>query len=256
MSLLKVVQIRSAVAARAARDLLSLRADDVWLATFPKTGSSWVRTILSILAHGDAAGLADIDRTVPALGAGTLGEPWTADVPRFVKTHQKYRPGWFARPRRTLLVTRDPRDTLASLHHMLSHRTVARFEGSLSDLVRDPRHGVAAYLAHHASWAPRATAVLRYEALREDPTGTLRDTFDALGAPVPDARIAEAVERSSLERMRAREASGGIANQDRFDAGFDFVRRGAERREAERFSEADEAYYQQLRRRAGFELYP
>ena len=248
---------RAKTAATIARDLAALRRDDVWLATFPKTGSSWVRSVVSELAHGDAASLSEIDRALPALGAGTLGEPWGGeDVPRLVKTHHAYRPLLFARPGRTLLLVRDPRDTLSSYHHMLSKRRVARFDGSLSDLARHPRFGIGAYLRHYASWAPRATAVLRYEALRADPVAAFGDAFRALGVDVAPDRLAGAVERSSLSRMRAREVREGIANDDRFDDDFAFVRQGAERAEAERFSADDEALYQRLRARAGFDLYP
>lgn len=254
---MKLLVHRARTAATIARDLAALRRDDVWLATFPKTGSSWVRTIVASLAHGDGSTLAAIDEELPALGAGTLARPWTGDpVPRLVKTHHAYRPVLFGRPSRTLLLTRDPRDTLASLHHMLSHRRIARFEGSLSDLVRHPRLGLDAYLRHHASWAPSATAVLRYEALRADPAAALGEAFAALGVAIPEARLAAAVERSSLARMRKREAEAGIANDDRFDDGFAFVRTGDRRAEAQRFSEADEALYQTLRRREGFEVYP
>lgn len=248
--------IRAAVAARTARDLLALRPDDVWLATFPKTGSSWVRSIVSALAHGEAAGLAEIDRAVPALGAGTVAEPWGGTVPRLIKTHHPYRPVLFARPRRSVLLIRDPRDTLSSYHHMLSHRRVARFEGSLAAFVRDPRFGIEAYLRHFSSWAPRATTIVRYETLRADPAPTVVALFEALGTPLSLDRAAEAVEQSSLERMKAREATSGIANETRFDDDFAFVRSGSRRAEAERFSADDEALYQRLRSEAGFDLYP
>lgn len=250
------LRIRAATAARTARDLVALRREDVWLATFPKTGSSWFRSILGHLVYEEPVPLTEIDRKVPALGAGTLGEPWASDVPRLIKTHHPYRPVLFARPERVLLLTRDPRDALASYHHMVSHRRVNRFGGTLAEFVRHPTLGLPAFLRHHASWAPRATTIVRYERLRAEPVATLAAAFADLGAPLGEARIAAAVEASSLARMRAREADTGIAHADRFDPSFSFVRSGGRRAEADRFSDADEAYYQSLRARAGFDLYP
>ena len=205
----------------------------------------------SALADGQAAPLAGLDRAVPALGAGTLAQRWTADVPRLVKTHLAYQPLLFARPQRAVLLVRDPRDALASLHHMLSRRRASRFRGSLSDLARDRRYGLAAYLRHYASWAPRATAVVRYEALTADAAGAVGALLEALGASVPAARVRAAVQQASQDRMRARAGLG-----DRFDADFAFVREGATRADAERFTADDEALYHRLRRAAGVDLYP
>lgn len=231
------------------------------LAAFPKSGSTWVRFVLCNLVslrfwNGKPLDFPLLDRTLPELGVSTLAEewPWGALLPRVVKTHQ---PAWpVLRTVPALLLVRDPRDVMVSFFHHDAAQGGPRNPGAtLSTFIRARRFGVPGWIRHTRSWRDAGATLVRYEELKADPHRAFGRVLSALGARVPEALLARALERSTLEATRAAEERGGLDPEKGFDDAFRFVRKGAVGEGREVLSDPDRAWIAARLREGGVDLY-
>lgn len=192
------------------------READVLLAWFPKTGGTWVRLMLStVLARHagvrlvnplDFEALARAAEGLPRIRAIHEDEPhWKTPEQLTVSKAQ-----W--RDRKVILLVRDPRDTLVSLHFQMTRRW------RVTDLPMDAfvfqrRGGLDTMLRYYNLWAAARAEVpalhmVRYEDLHRDPVGELSAILAFLGLnAVPASLVEEAVAENRIERMRKREAA-------------------------------------------------
>ena len=242
-----------------AQGVAGLRAEDVLLTSFPRSGNTWVRFFLCHLAdvldgRSEATGFERVNAIMPEFGRSNLLRPWShRGLVRFVKTHAPYNPVF--RGHRAVLVIRDPRDVLLSFHRYESHRLRRRVPADLAAHVRHPRFGFEGWFRHTAGWLPHATVVVRYEDLRRDDVAELTRMLAALGQRVPEAAVALAAERSRLERIREAERTGGAGQGSDFGRGFAFTPEGRSGAGRDALSEADRAVYEDLKRHHGLDLY-
>lgn len=209
----------------------ALRASDILLASFPRSGSTLLRFVVTHYALGLAGDASEVpfarlNRLAPELGASWL---WSAPLqpgaprgrfPRWVKTHRPYFWG-LARPRAVHLV-RSPLDALASYHRYWTAR-VGAAPVERGAFLRDPRRGLPRWIRHTRSWEGHADVVLRYRDLRADPARAVTEVLSAFGVDVDAQTVAEAAARSSADAVRALERSGGVAGPDRLGAGAVFA---------------------------------
>jgi estrone sulfotransferase len=233
--------------------LAGMRADDVILASFPRSGSTWVRFVLCNLIslrewNGREVDFALLNETMPALGANTLLARWPhSTIPRVVKTHKPYR--LIFRRNRCIGVIRDPRDVMVSFYHYQKDRR-RTYDGSFAEFLRDEHLGLENWFRHYRSWRDHWPLVVRYEDLRRDTLSGVRQILSVLGASLPEDIVREAIRRSSLEEVRAVEATapGSEPKNARF------ARNGGIRQWVSYFSEEDLRYYDVLLQR--FEVDP
>ena len=234
--------LRSAKAA--VRDLLlaaRLRGADGFMASFPKSGRTWLRFILAnYLNRLHALGL-DLDlRSMfglipndvldPERGVGAYAYRNRPDVPFLVMTHGGPRRLLLGR-RPVLLLLREPKDTLVSYYFHLARRNrdVAQ---DLDAYLRSDEHGTPALCRYCNDWAEgierRPGMLLGYERLRAEPDNAVAAVLDFFGIPVHPGFLDEAIEASSFEAMRRIEVAGGMPGRryDRSDQESLRVRRG------------------------------
>ncbi|NNF44172.1 MAG: hypothetical protein HKN62_14230 [Phycisphaerales bacterium] len=179
---------------------------DVVVASYPRSGNTWVRFLLYDLLTGDEPQFRAVGHGVPEIGRHRDTEAAVlADGGRILKTHEPYRPAY----RRAVYVVRDPRDVVVSEYWYQRWRNlyegpldafVDRFlRGRVNTLVRWDRH-VTGYLD-----ASIDLHLVRYAALHEDGERTLADLCRFLGLETTPAEHRRALERSAFERMRAKE---------------------------------------------------
>lgn len=216
----------TSLAIRYALGVARLRADDVLVGSFPRSGSTYLRLLTAYALLGAEAAPLDfaaLNRLMPELGAAPLRGAARAGAPRVVKTHRPWTP-LLGRPRAVWLV-RAPLDALASYHRYWTARGDA---GPLADagaFLRDRRRGLPRWIRHTRTWAPRAEHTVRYADLERDPAATLRAWLAVLGVEVSERASAAAVERSSAARVRELAPAGS----DRLADGFAFARDAPER---------------------------
>lgn len=226
----------------------------LWLASYPKSGNTWLRALLYQLLHGPLAGSDDLQRRIP--DAHKLrclprsAEPAQA-LP--IKTHWLPSTIPFAHSTAGFVyVARNPWDVVVSNfeYRLLCGmgaedpaRERARYVDQFIAHRGDPRWqrlGMGGWGEHVRGWRalmPEVTSLwLRYEDLLSDPEGEVARLCRFLRLAVDRNAVRRAVGGASFARMRAleeveiREGQSGLFAQEGFregqQAGRRFINRG------------------------------
>ncbi|MGQ9480710.1 sulfotransferase domain-containing protein [Chloroflexus sp.] len=218
--------------------------DFYYLASFPKSGNTWVRFLLANLLAGQELGLQGFGRYVPdshikgdLVYMADPGTPFNQMRPRFVKTHLHYRPVF----RRAIYIVRDGRDAMTSYYHWRNRRSDKPV--SLREIIVGDIYW-GRWSDHVLGWLNSGAELLvvKYEDLYADTPSQVRRILDFCQIRATDNQIAAAVAASSFERMRAKEqAANGAATPF-------FVRKGGSGDWRNLFSPADEDLFWQYHR--------
>lgn len=184
---------------------------DLFLVEFPKSGMTWLCTILANIACGGREGAVtffNVQQHVPDLWQSTAAGPVPWPTPtgwRVFKSHDSFNPGY----RHAVVLVRHPVDVMVSFYAYLEKRVPGTFS-SLDELIRSPTHGARAWAAHTSSWLNAAgsgfrVCFLRYEDLKADPESTICRLLAVIGWRVDRELLRHSIELSDLERMRAGE---------------------------------------------------
>jgi sulfotransferase family protein len=192
--------LRAAVVAARHR---GLAADDVFVASYPRSGNTLVRFLLAHLATGEAPDFESVDRLIPNVG-DHAGAPGLAAGGRLVKTHEPYRREY----RRAVYLVRDVRDVLVSWYRVLRQDPddTADLDGFVRVFMTDRASPYGRWTDHVRSWHDargRGAAILirRFEDVRADPAAALREIAAHARIPVDDAAVAAAVAHNTPEEM-------------------------------------------------------
>ncbi|MEX0877114.1 MAG: sulfotransferase domain-containing protein [Phycisphaerales bacterium] len=190
-----------------------------WLASYPKSGNTWVRFLLYSVMHGPPAKSVDIARKIPDIHRPLPFDP-PETGPMLAKTHFACSPKHpkIDQSERAVLITRDPRDVLFSA---LNYR---RLSGLTAQQMSDEQYarkfiaaggdpvflslGYGTWRSHIESWQSQTdfpVHTVRYEDLKADPSANLSNILAFLGIEADDGAIDGAVRASSFESMRAME---------------------------------------------------
>ncbi|KQQ86661.1 sulfotransferase domain-containing protein [Aureimonas sp. Leaf324] len=215
---------------------------DTFLVSYPKSGRTWFRFILSHYFASVAREEATVDlrgmfgvvpnydldpvRGIPAFRYRHR----RSEVPLILVTHHLYRRSLFLN-RPIIFMVRDPRDVLVSAYfHATRHKH--RFVGGIDDFIADEEQGALALVRYLNAWGwglpHHRSIVLSYEALTAETEGASARVIEFLGFPPRPELLRRAVEASRFEAMREREIEQGLPahTYDRGDAESLRMRRG------------------------------
>lgn len=181
---------------------------DALIAAYPKSGSTWLRFILTELVTGKDPEWRVVNETIPYVG-GHRGAPSVlAARGRLLLTHDRAS----GRCRRVVYLVRDVRDVaVSSFRWAVRGGADVQLQAFLDRFVEGRTNPFGSWTAHVRYWLGSAAArrgdlhVVRYEDLRHDPIASVRGVVDHLGIQRSDEAIAEAVEDNELSRMREKE---------------------------------------------------
>lgn len=201
-----------------ARLRFATRPDDLFISSYPRSGTTWLQQILVVLAHDGDPGGTHISQHAPwfernlALGTRRVGDFDALPAPRIFKSHLPL--AWLPRGGRYVYALRDGRDVAVSYYHL--YRSHLGFTGDFEaflPLFLAGRLQYGSWFKHVAGWQQVAARpdvhLLRYEALQRDLAGEMRALSRFCGFGHDDARIATLAEQCSFAYMKAR--------QDHFD---------------------------------------
>lgn len=190
-----------------------LRDADVFLASYPRSGNTWLKSLIVSCLFGEALeNFSDtVNPVIPIVGYHRRVRPLLNGSGRIIKTHEGYRPEY----KRAIWIVRDPRDVVLSEFKLevRSNRFFGSFDDYLSLFVEPPRNGRADWRSHTASWSQCSLSEsddllsLRFEDLRENTSVELQRVLTFLGIEFDDAMIQRALEQNSLQSMATRHAA-------------------------------------------------
>jgi hypothetical protein len=204
---------------------LKPRPGDIYIATSPKAGTTWVQMILYQLVTGGRGEFDHILQVSPFLEQLIAkGEAQalldTLPSPRLLKTHLPYEALRPPEDSKVIYVTRNAADTLMSLYH---HECLLHgFHLDLDGFVSEVLSGEDAWFTHLESWWPHRNDAnvlyVRYEDLIADLEGGVRRIAAFLGLKLEEERMGAILEKCGFEYMKR--------HNDKFDFRMTFYDKG------------------------------
>jgi hypothetical protein len=186
----------------------SLRPNDVFFASYPRSGSTWLRFVLFESIAGQSSGFGNVNESIPDVKEHKTGLPLMPDGGRLIKTHEVYHPEY----KKAVYLVRDPRDV--ALSEYADQTALGLVEQPLDDYLKvfftKGVNPFASWSGHVNSWlnAPLSNEqllVVKFEDLRRDTAAGVADIIRFFGIVPNEAQIRNAVANNSVERMKAKE---------------------------------------------------
>jgi hypothetical protein len=183
-----------------------VNSNDVLLASFPRSGNTWLRFLLFEALTRRAAQFQEVHTAIPYVFAHASAPRLVQDG-RILKTHEIH--GRI--PCNAIYVVRDVRDVVLSEYRVAVRGGQSRrdFDSFLRAFLKGRTSVFGTWMDHVNHWTRPNMAegrflLLRYEDLRQDTEGVLRTILEFLG--VGDASYVEAaVLNNSVRLMREKE---------------------------------------------------
>ena len=187
--------------------------DDTFLVSYPRSGNTWTRFLIANLVHPDKnVSFLNIERLIPDTSSQSNRAMRRTPRPRLIKIHEYFD----HRCRKVIYIVRDPRDVVLSYYDF--QRKYRHYEDKyplekyVGDFVEGRLNSIGwgTWGENVASWLytrgkTKGFLLMRYEDMMENPARELTRVSEFLGIPPDPARIADAVAKSSADKMREME---------------------------------------------------
>jgi Sulfotransferase domain len=211
---------------------VGLSPQDVLVASYPRSGSTWLRFLLTEILMQQSVEWPLVNRVIPGAGGHFDAPTILPNGGRLIQTHDRY-----AGPcSRAVYLVRDNRDVILSEYRYALrggvHRSLDK-QIELSLTGGTPMSLFGSWHDHVAYWLDSELArrgdllLMKFEELRHDPDAKLRELLRFLGADATDAQIASAIENNSIRRMREREEHAVGAGISAGDPRYPWIGQGA-----------------------------
>jgi hypothetical protein len=209
-----------------------IRPQDVFVASYPRSGSTWLRFLLFEILTKDSALFTSVNRVVADIGYHHDAPSLLPGGGRLLKTHEAYRGEY----RKAVYLVRDGRDVVFSeFAYQKARGWIADdFDRFLKEFVHGSVSKYGSWSQHVQSWVRSPLAgqgnllTIRFEDMRADTEKALTDIIAFLGVSVNPNIIREAIANNTVEKMKNKEDhnpqfNGSPANGN----GLRFVRSGS-----------------------------
>jgi hypothetical protein len=189
---------------------LAIYPDDTFVVSYPRSGNTWTRFLIANLLHPEEpVTFATIERIVPDSEAQSRRTLRSIPRPRVIKSHQYFHP----RFRKVIYIVRDPRDVVLSYYDFQRKYRQIQDGYPLSQYVREFLEGGLG-LGDWGTWAENVQSwistreghpgflLLRYEDMSANTGQELAKLAWFLGINPNPQLLANAIERSSADRLR------------------------------------------------------
>jgi hypothetical protein len=186
----------------------------VWVASYPRSGNTFLRIVLSRVYGQSTAVVYDVDGVAERVGKVLVGyrdraaeydELRASPESHLVKTHNQRRPP-VEKGDPAVYLVRDGRDSIVSYARLRAEESGSRFEDEVrAAILRPAESGVGGWGRNVLSWLADpdpAHVVLRYEDLVARPLDAVRRVVDRLGLdvrPTDDASVPSFAELQEID---------------------------------------------------------
>ena len=223
----------------------SLISSDVFVASYPRSGNTWLRFMLFEILLGRSPSFNHVDKVVPDIGKHDKASPVLPNLGRLIKTHEPYRQEY----KKAIYLVRDARDVALSEFAYQKALGLAEddFDQFLERFLGGAVNPFGSWTEHVDSWVrakdeARAPILLvRFDELRRDPEASLGKMMEFLSVTIDGEVIRRAVANNSVEKMRNQEK----LNPVKASAKGRFIRNGAVEGWREKFTDSQAKLVQQ-----------
>jgi hypothetical protein len=231
------------------------RPDDVYLASYARSGTTWLQMIVYQLTTDGSMDFTHITDPIPYLerALSTGRDLEKVPSPRIFKTHFRYKK-LPKGPYRRIYIARNGKDVLVSCFYFF--RAHSPFKGTFDQFFKNFMVGnvqSGSWFRHVAEWsahaADRNVLFIRYEDLVNHFERTVRRIAAFLDIPLSAETYARVAERSSFSFMKQHEEKFGFLQEVLREFGFtggDFIRQGKSGSGKEHLSPEQGAMFDQL----------
>jgi hypothetical protein len=205
--------IKKALGTDIAERNFAIFPDDTFLVSYPRSGNTWTRFLIANLVYPTVdVSFKNIESLIPDSSSQSSRALRRAPRPRIIKTHEYFD----HRCRKIICIVRDPRDVVLSYYDFQRKYRHIQDGFPLQSYVNDFVSGNlnsrdwGTWGENVASWfytrgKTKDFLLLRYEDMMDDPFRELARAATFLGIAADSARLEQAVQRSSADRMREME---------------------------------------------------
>ena len=186
-----------------------LSRDDTLLASYPRSGTTWLRFLLTEALTAEPAEFERVGKTVRYVGDHRNAPALLPNSGRLIFSHEAYEKA----DHRVVYAVRDPRSVVVSEYRWLLRRGLYSkdFSEFFSDFLAGKTNPWGRWSSHVDYWFESASAstgrihVVKFEDLRADAQSSLRKILTFLDVELSDNRIKAAVQNNSVGEMRTKE---------------------------------------------------
>lgn len=182
-----------------------VRPSDAFLASFHRSGNTWMRFLLCEILTHHAADFKTVGFAIPDFSFANHAWPVLSGGGRVMRTHEPYHSCY----KKAIYFVRDPRDVAVSCFEF--YRTGQDMDSFLRSWVAGKTNAHGTWYRHVSSWANSPLVedgnllIIKYEHMRLDTEGTLAEVLRFLGTAADRVTIQRAIANNNLEKMRAKE---------------------------------------------------
>jgi hypothetical protein len=184
-------------------------ASDLFIASYPRSGTTWLRFLLFELLTGEASEFVSVNKRIPYVGKHRGAPKLLPNGGRVIQTHEVFRRAVGS----AIYLVRDPRSVVLSeylwqLRTGLSRET---FDSFFHAFLGGKANPYGRWDQHVNKWvksdlgSTNRLHVVRFEDLRADTSGELARIVDFLDLRLDGSVIERVIANNSLAQMRAKE---------------------------------------------------
>ena len=190
-----------------------VRKDDIWIVSFPKSGTTWVQELVYLIENDcdfKKATQDSIENRSPFFDYPSPGLKFIDNIKsrRIIKTHLPlgFLPDNVENESKMIYIVRNPKDVTVSYFHFTNLSTEAQFTGNFYDFTKLFIEGKVPYgpwWSHVDDYASKKNVhVIYYEDLHTKPFEVIKKLSEYLGKKLSDEQIKSIIDWCSFDNMK------------------------------------------------------